>query len=112
MTDKQLARLIDELTSAVAVLRTRDKLPVSEEQCRERGRNIAAMLIANYDIRPLPELREPYSGPPRPGLDYEHPQVHVDFADPRISSLPTKPIGHLDVCQCGPCQTYNRSVKS
>lgn len=104
-----VANLVADLADSVRVLRIRDGLPVTDEMCAERARNMATKLLASYDMRPLPG---PYT---------------VDFADERISpppgasstttelvglvvERPGRPIGHAVICECGPCEEYNREM--
>lgn len=48
--------LVDEIAAAIAVLRTRDACDVTDEQARERARNIATALASRVEFVALPEL--------------------------------------------------------
>lgn len=54
MTSRQVAALlVADIAEGVRVLRTRDGVPLTDEQVDDRARNIVAGLVGNYAIRSL-----------------------------------------------------------
>ncbi len=112
--DRDLERLIDIVAAGVRVLRTRDGVPVSEEQCTERARNIVSAVVVTFELRALPPVPE--------GIDERitHPQAwpamkikewaRLDFDTP-LNSLEF-PIGHGWSCQCTKCHTLKQKRRT
>lgn len=48
-------RLLRDVAAGIAVLATRDGVPLTEAQVEERARNIVQGLMGNYDIRDWPD---------------------------------------------------------
>lgn len=68
--------LMSDLSAGIRVLRTRDGVAISDEQCTERAANILCGLMGNYRIEPLEPLV---------GVTYSRPApTEQDFMDERI----------------------------
>ena len=105
MKNAILERLIRDIADSIRVLRVRDGVAVKEEQVQERARNLATILVVNFEMRPLPE----HGG----RLDWNtdlisrHPKV-VELSE---LAKQGKPRGHGVSCRCDRCDSFNRSVK-
>jgi hypothetical protein len=116
--DRDLEKLIDIVANGIRVLRTRDKVAVTDAQCIERARNIVSAVIVTFELRSLPPM--PGEGVPEP-IDEQlaHPQAlpamkikewaRLDFDTPLIHG--PKPY-HGWSCRCDTCDLYKRSVKT
>lgn len=93
MKTLDIEKLVNLVAEGVRVLRSRDGVPLTDDQITERARGICTIVITNYEMRELPEL----------GL-----HMTIDFDDPAISG---KPVAHTWSCKCDKCDTYNRSVQ-
>jgi len=50
-----MARLLTDVSAGIRVLKSRDGLPLTESQIRERAHNIVMGLLMNYRIEALDE---------------------------------------------------------
>jgi hypothetical protein len=54
-----MARLLTDVSAGIRVLKSRDGLPLTESQIRERAHNIVMGLLMNYRIEALDEEDAP-----------------------------------------------------
>lgn len=99
MSAAEMARLLALIEDGLRVLRTRDGLPVSDEQCQERANNIAAALLGHHLIVPLPEDGEPVGRFPK-------------VADLQALYAQGKPQGHGHSCACRDCKVFNQNRRA
>jgi hypothetical protein len=53
MRPRVMAPLLADLMAGLRVLRDRDRVPISDEQIRERAAHLATAILGNYEVRPL-----------------------------------------------------------
>jgi hypothetical protein len=72
------AKLIADLIEGLEVFNVRDQLDIPSDLIFERARNLAAMMLGNYLVVPLPtedEIAEISHYEPRPMLSLEAPRT-------------------------------------